>query len=95
MSETRDVLSDFIEKFIEKDNQWVSDTIEKYPEKIPVEHLAEHFGCTAASVRSAIVQNQTFGLFWREGSKSRNTFLIPTGLLSVGTARLNFKGVRK
>ena len=69
MSETRDVLSDFIEKFIEKDNQWVSDTIEKYPEKIPVEHLAEHFGCTAASVRSAIVQNQTFGLFCREGSK--------------------------
>ena len=72
--------NDILSNFIEKDNQWLSDTIEKYPEKIPVEHLAEHFGCTAASVRSAIVQNQTFGLFWREGSKSRNTFLIPTGL---------------
>ena len=29
--------NDVLSNFIEKDNQWVSDTIEKYPEKIPVD----------------------------------------------------------
>lgn len=76
MNETRDELS----QFLQKDREWLCDIIKQYPQQIPVKPIAEHFGCTTESVRSAIVQNQTFGLFWKEGNKSRSTFLIPTGL---------------
>ena len=53
MTEANDTLS----KFIKSEREWLNGIIEQYPRQIPINPIAEHWGCEPASVRAAIEQD--------------------------------------
>lgn len=71
---------DTLTKFLEAEREWINSIIETYPQQIPVNPIAEHWGCEASSVRAAIEQSPTFGVFWKKVGGVNKKYLIPTGL---------------
>lgn len=82
--------NDVLSNFIEKDNQWLSYIIEKYPDQIPVVPIAKHWGCNPESLRAIIRQDQTFGMYWKRPNATRNDYLIPTGVFIRWYCKVNF-----
>lgn len=76
MSEVNDTLSEFLRS----EREWLNGIIEQYPRQIPIDPIAEHWGCAPASVRAAIEQDANFGVFWRRAGCTNKAYLIPTGL---------------
>ena len=82
--------NDNVSAFLQADREWLCQLVEKYPQQIPIQPIAEHWGCEAASVRAAIEQNTTFGLFWRKPGKTNRAYLIPTGVFVQWYCKVKF-----
>lgn len=70
---------DKIDVFIKSDTEKVAEIIEKYPRQIPVQVIAEWWGCDDDSVRRALEQSSVFGIGFRQAGKTNRAFVIPTG----------------
>ena len=70
---------DKINDFLSSDTEKVAEIIEKYPKQIPVQVVAEWWGCSDDSVRRALEQSSVFGFGFRQAGKVNRAFVIPTG----------------
>lgn len=86
MSETNDTLSEFLKS----EKEWINEIIEKYPQQIPIIPIAEHWGCDPSSIRAAIEQDATFGLYWRKVGRANKAYIIPTGLFVQWYCKVKF-----
>lgn len=82
--------SQIITDFMQKDIEWLESIIKQYPQKIPVKVIAEHFGCAEESLRGAIENSPTFGIWWRKMGAVNKAYLIPTGLFIRWYCHQNF-----
>ena len=88
MPETK--INDALSNFLTAEREWINSIIEQYPRQIPIAPIAEHWGCAEASVRAAIEQDATFGVYWRKVGKANHAYLIPTGLFVQWYCKVKF-----
>ena len=69
-------VKEFLDEDIKKLNQIVTD----YPKQIPIDIVADLFGCAVETVRTMCEENHTFGDGWRKPGKLNRGFCIPTGV---------------
>ena len=86
MTEANDTLS----KFIKSEREWLNGIIEQYPRQIPINPIAEHWGCEPASVRAAIEQSPTCGVYWKKVGGTNRKYLIPTGVFVQWYCKVKF-----
>lgn len=86
MAEVKDTLSEFIKS----EREWINGIIEQYPRQIPINPIAEHWGCEPASVRAAIEQDPNFGVYWKKVGGVNKKYLIPTGLFVQWYCKVKF-----
>ena len=82
--------NDAVSAFLQADREWLNMVIESYPRQIPVAVLAEHWGCAVESVRAAIEQSPTFGVYWHKVGKNNRSYLIPTGVFMRWYCKQNY-----
>ena len=83
-------IDDNLTRLLKAEREWLNEIIEKYPRQIPIQPIAEHWGCDPASVRAAIEQDATFGVYWRKTGGVNRKYLIPTGLFIQWYCKVNF-----
>lgn len=86
MTEVNDTLSEFLKA----EREWINSIIEQYPRQIPINPIAEHWGCAPDSVRAAIEQDATFGVYWRKVGRANKAYMIPTGLFVQWYCKVKF-----
>ena len=72
--------NDTLSEFLKSEREWLNGIIEQYPRQIPIAPIAEHWGCAGDSIRAAIEQDATFGVYWRKVGRANKAYMIPTGL---------------
>lgn len=86
MTEVNDTLSEFLKA----EREWINGIIEQYPRQIPIAPIAEHWGCAGDSIRAAIEQDATFGVYWRKVGRANKSYMIPTGLFVQWYCKVKF-----
>lgn len=81
---------DELSRFLREDREWLCDIIRKYPQQIPINPIAEHWGCAPASVRATIEQSPTFGVYWKKVGGTNRKYLIPTGVFVQWYCKVKF-----
>lgn len=83
-------IDDNLTRFLKAEREWLNEIIEKYPRQIPIQPIAEHWGCATDSIRAAIEQDATFGVYWRKTGAANRAYLIPTGLFIQWYCKVKF-----
>lgn len=65
---------------------------EQYPENIPVNAVADFFGCDGGSVRAYLMMPNSFGMGWIKDRKANRGFFIPTAKFYTWYRNLLVKG---
>ena len=85
-----EVKNDTLSEFLKSEREWINGIIEQYPRQIPIAPIAEHWGCAGDSIRAAIEQDATFGLYWRKVGRANKAYMIPTGLFVQWYCKVKF-----
>lgn len=84
-------MTEKINEFMFKDNSKLEEIIEKYPKQIPVDVIAEWWGCTPDSIRTMLIEDNIIGVGWRKAGKLNRGFCIPTGHFLRWYLCMNFR----
>lgn len=68
-----------LKDFLRKDTEKLSELVKKHPQQIPVPVLAEWWGCSADTLREALLSQGLLGIAERKGGKLNRGFVVPTG----------------
>ena len=72
-------MSNAINDFLQRDTEKLEEIIAKHPKQIPVQVIAEWWGCTQDAVRASLEQSGLLGIGYRQPGKLNRGFVVPTG----------------
>lgn len=68
----------YISEFLERDAEKIVKIIENHPTQIPVPVIAELFGCSQDTLRTALQEQGLLGIAERKAGKLNRGFVVPT-----------------
>lgn len=78
MTETNNPMA-VIQEFLKKDTEKLAEIIQKYDKQIPVKVIAEWWGCSEDTLRTALEEQGLLGIAERKPGKLNRGFVIPIG----------------